>query len=96
MKSVASIPGLYTAGVDVMIDSFDTDNPYILEINSFPHINIAINPYYGPPQNMAKAYLKSIFAQHKLLNDSRYLLSDEELELVKKVMDFRKFKNELI
>lgn len=45
---------------------------------------------------MAKAYLKSIFAQHKLLNDHRYSLSDEELELVKKVMDFRKFKNELI
>lgn len=68
LDAIASIPGLFTAGVDIMIKSFADKDPYVIEINTFPFIMLPMYPTYGKQVNPAQHYIHSVISKDKLLN----------------------------
>ncbi|WP_271402347.1 hypothetical protein [Salinicoccus roseus] len=49
-KAVCAIPGISTAGVDIMFESFDEENPAILEINPGANLRMHHYPWKGEPK----------------------------------------------
>lgn len=81
LNAVAAIPDLYTAGVDIMIKSFNDSKPYVIEINTFPFIMLALYPTYGKSVNPAKHYLHSIISKDQLMNNynDKYDIENESV-----------------
>lgn len=73
--AVASIPGIHTAGVDVMIDSLDDTEGHILEINKAPAFQLNYYPYIGKPQEPLKYIFSSLILENRVLHD-KLLLED--------------------
>ena len=67
LRAVAAVPGLRTAGVDVMAESFDSYSPVVIELNSFPHANLSIYPYFGAGTNPFTRFLRAVYAEDALL-----------------------------
>lgn len=68
LDALASIPGLFTGGVDIMMRSFDDEQPIILEINSFPGLSNATYPTYGNSSNPSKVYYESLVVLDQFRN----------------------------
>lgn len=94
LRSVAAIPGVTTAGVDVMVSAYDSENPKILEVNTFPHMS-CIHPYYGQPSDTARRYLESVQAQDKVKRNRLEDLSNREREYLYGLSAFYDTKAEL-
>ncbi|MCK1975507.1 hypothetical protein LNK15_00370 [Jeotgalicoccus huakuii] len=67
---MASIPGFYTAGVDLMLSSFEDVSPKVIEINSYPMLGIAVFPTYGPTTTPSKDYFRAVVARDQFMNDT--------------------------
>ncbi|APX33085.1 hypothetical protein BH708_10585 [Brachybacterium sp. P6-10-X1] len=63
VRAVAAVPGLRTAGVDIMAESFDSASPVVLELNSFPHAHLSIYPYFGAGTNPLTRFLRAFYAE---------------------------------
>jgi D-alanine-D-alanine ligase-like ATP-grasp enzyme/acylphosphatase len=79
VKAVKAIPGLYHAGVDVLIDSSkgDEDPGVIIEINSRPMISLHLFPVQGVPRDVTSEIVdlhfpETIAYKEKRQNDSLY------------------------
>lgn len=92
LRSVAAIPGASTAGVDLMLESFDSDTPKIIEINSFPHMN-CMHPYYGESSDTARKYMKAVYAQDSFSRTGLAALDSEELDLLSGYWRFLELKD---
>src|SRR5699024_10641130 len=68
-NAVASIPGIQTAGVDVIINSFDDAEGNILEINKAPAFQLNYYPYIGEPQAPLKYIFRSLVMENRILDD---------------------------
>lgn len=68
-NAVASIPGIQTAGVDVMINSLDDKEGYILEVNKAPAFQLNYYPYIGKPQAPLKYIFSSLILEDRILKD---------------------------
>src|SRR5699024_3785982 len=44
---LASITGIYSGGLDIILDSYDDKDPHILEVNTYPVISLTKYPTYG-------------------------------------------------
>lgn len=89
VNALASLPGLYTGGVDIMIKSFEDKTPSILEINTFPFLMLARYTTYGPQVNPAKYYVNSIIAKDQFLHKEteKYKVENEE-QYIKNYLNF--------
>src|SRR5699024_9776831 len=76
--AVASIPGIQTAGVDVMINTLDDTEGYILEINKAPAFQLNYYPYIGKPQEPLKYIFTSLIIENRVLNDKLTLNDIDE------------------
>lgn len=97
LDTIAAIPGLYTGGVDIMMKSFDDENPTVLEVNSFPVIGLAAFPTYGEMTNPSKIYVEAIISKDQFMNKvmSSYKI-EQEKEYVINYLKFQKRKDELL
>src|SRR5699024_6238462 len=83
LNAVASIPGFYTAGVDLMMTSFDDKKPKVIELNSYPVLGIAAFPTYGPVTFPSKHYLNAVIARDQFINEpeDKYQVENDDLYL---------------
>ncbi|MFD2830010.1 ATP-grasp domain-containing protein [Corticicoccus populi] len=89
LDALASFPGLYTGGLDIIMKSFDDKEAVILEVNSFPVIAIAAYPTYGPKTDPSKAYIESVIAMDQYVNTSRFNYTIEnEKQYIKNYLSF--------
>jgi len=96
LKALAAMPGLYTAGLDIIMDSFEDEEPIVLEINSYPAINLATYPTYGILENPFKSYVESIVAMDQFINPSENFYEIENSEdYIRDMLKFMKLKNEV-
>lgn len=49
-KALSSIPDFHTGGVDLMIESFDDENPVVLELNPAANLRLHHYPWKGEPK----------------------------------------------
>lgn len=95
LDATAAIPGLTTAGIDIMVDRFDSDRPVVIEVNSFPHAQLSAYPYYGKSANPLPSYLEAVYAQDKIQHDPGAPLTRSEAEHVASSLAFARRKSEL-
>ena len=77
LNAVASIPGFYTAGVDLMLSSFEDVSPKVIEINSYPMLGIAAFPTYGPTTTPSKDYFRAVVSRDQFMNNTTDLYEIE-------------------
>lgn len=78
--AVIAIPGIHTAGVDVLIDSLETETPTILEVNKAPALQLNYYPYIGEPQSPLKYIFSSLVLEQKIINNQLDLNDLNEFE----------------
>jgi len=66
LKAVASIPGLSTAGVDILTPDFINDSGIILEINASANFNLNYFTYKGEGIHPLDQWLDLMLIKHKL------------------------------
>lgn len=88
---LASIPGLYSGGLDLVLKSFDDPEPHVIEINTFPVISLTKYPTYGEPSNPAKVLVESVIAQYQINNheDNQYNIEHAD-QYIRNFIDFSK------
>lgn len=81
---VAAMPGIQTAGVDVLLNDLNDTKAVILEINKAPAFQLNYYPYIGEPQHPLQYIFKSLILEDRVLNDRlRYNeLSEEDFQLM--------------
>ncbi|SDL25353.1 ATP-grasp domain-containing protein [Lacicoccus qingdaonensis] len=97
LNTTAAIPGLYTAGLDIMIKSFDDEFPVLLEVNTYPVLSIPTIPTYGNGTDVTKIYFESMISLDQYLNEPKnpYEIPDYD-EYLKKYMKFFHRRKQLI
>src|SRR5699024_6323614 len=88
---IATVPGLYTAAVDIKLDQLN-DKVFEL-VNIHTSINTLIHyvPYKGTSVHVLNQYVKSLIIKYK--NDNSLKLSKDEKLLLKKLSKFQKERN---
>lgn len=96
LDAIAAVPGLFSGGVDIMMDSFDDKKAKVLEINSWPMLQSTIYPTYGNAKDPQSYFLNSYFAIDQYLNkpELRYNI-DNESECVSTFLNFHERKQKL-
>lgn len=92
LRAVASIPGLFTGGVDLIVNGLQDRTPRVLEVNSFPHATSFIYPTYGESINPLAQYLDAYYAQLKFSRGEETVYTAWEKELLDSWLDFSKLK----
>lgn len=89
LNTIASFNGMYTGGVDIIMQSYDDRNPVVLEVNAFPVLSITAFPTYGPQTKPSKTYIDAVIAVDQFRNDTidKYNI-DNETDLVRNYMNF--------
>lgn len=81
---VAAIPGIQTAGVDVLVKDLSLSEASILEINKAPAFQLNYYPYIGEPQRPLKYIFESLILEDRILNDRLELkdLDEDSLQIL--------------
>lgn len=95
VRAVAAVPGLRTAGVDVMAESFDSDAPVVLELNSFPHAHLSIYPYFGAGTNPLTRFLRAYYAEDAKLRGAIDEVRHEDQHFLASYQRFYDLKHKL-
>lgn len=80
---LASIPGLYSGGLDLMLRNFQDSDPHVIEINVFPVIALTKYPTFGEPSNPPKILVESLISQYQVnnLDNESYYIKDSQMYL---------------
>lgn len=96
IKSIAAIPGLYSGGVDIMMNSFKDIRPHIIEINAWPMLQSTIFPTYGQPCDPQGYFLNTFYAMDQFLNHPKQIYNIEKPEIyIKNYLEFQDLKIQL-
>lgn len=68
-SAVQAIPGLSTAGVDMIYKSLDDRDPYVLELNPDANLRMHHYPYKGTPKEPVFDLIDAMLADFKLKNN---------------------------
>ena len=77
---IASVPGLYTAAIDIKLDHLNDDSFKLVKIHSSINTLIHYLPYKGETIHVLEHYVKSLIALFKSANDVE-LLEEEKVFL---------------
>src|SRR5699024_4447737 len=89
--TIASIPGLYTASLDITTDDYlDSDNIGFKSIIVSPNPQIHYLPYKEEPKKIYNQYIYSLLAEYKKYNNIK--LNDEEEFASEALSEFQKSK----
>lgn len=88
---LASIPGIYSGGLDLILNSFNDKNPHILEVNTYPVISLTKYPTYGSPSNPSKILFESLVAQYQIgrKDEEKYDIPASDM-YIKNFLEFTK------
>lgn len=95
VRAAAAIPGVMTAGIDIMVDRFDSTDPVVLEVNTYPFAHLSIYPYFGQGTNPLVRYLEAFLARDKFQKDPEAELSEAERAHVADYLSFYAYKEKL-
>lgn len=90
LKAVASIPGLSTAGVDILTPDFINEPGIILEINASANFNLNYFTYKGQGIHPLDQWLDLMLVKHKLNSDRP--LSEVEFKQAANIFKFNELK----
>ncbi|HJE19778.1 MAG TPA: ATP-grasp domain-containing protein [Aliicoccus persicus] len=65
---VAAMPGIQTAGVDILLNDLNDTEAVILEINKAPAFQLNYYPYIGEPQYPLQYIFKSLILEDRILS----------------------------
>lgn len=85
LNAVVAIPGLHTAGVDIIIPHLNSDVGNVIEVNKNPAWALSLYAVRGPSGEPLKNLYESHLLDNKILNDevnSKNDVSDKELEIL--------------
>src|SRR5699024_7074827 len=88
---VASIPGLSTAGIDIITSDFKNDPGNILEINTNANFNLNYFTYKGEGQHPLNHWIELLLIKHKLKHNHK--LNKNELCQAVKMFKFSELKS---
>ncbi|MGO0577015.1 hypothetical protein [Ornithinimicrobium panacihumi] len=71
LRTVAAIPGISTAGCDILAHSFDDEDPVALEINTFPHVQLGRYPTYGEPVDAMGDFVEAVYVRDAMQREHR-------------------------
>src|SRR5699024_7003879 len=69
LNSIASIPGFYSGGVDMMTEDFTKDEAFIIEINTNANHTMHHLPLKGSPKEPFKDLLKILKLKGEIMNN---------------------------
>ncbi|GAA1722651.1 ATP-grasp domain-containing protein [Brachybacterium phenoliresistens] len=95
VRAVAAIPGMATGGVDVMVDSFGSTDPVVLEVNAYPFAHLSIYPTFGEGTNPLIHFLEAFLARDKVTHDPGALLTTKEQRYLVDYMRFYAMRDEM-
>lgn len=90
IRAVAAIPGLHTAGVDILSKDFEGNDGYIIEINTNANHKVHYLPYYGEIRKPYQDMIENMLVKYKV--DSGLGLTQEERRIYREIANFRKYK----
>lgn len=85
LNAVTAIPGLHTAGVDIMIPDLDSDTGNVIEVNKNPAWALSLYAVRGPSGEPIKDLYHSHLLDNKILNDeidSKDGVSEEDFKIL--------------
>src|SRR5699024_3786465 len=91
LNAVASIPGLSTAGVDILTPDFINEPGIILEINASANFNLNYFTYKGQGIHPLDQWLDLMLVKHKLKTDRA--LSEDEFKQATRIFKFNEMKS---
>lgn len=94
LHAAAAIPGVTSAGIDVMATSFDDEEPVVLEINTFPHAHLSLYPTFGDPADGLSEFVER-FLVRDALAQGRGLENSREREIADDYLAFYQLKDAL-
>lgn len=91
LKAVASIPGLYTAGVDIMTGDFENSNGYVIEINTSGNLSMHHLPLKGQVRFPYFSLMNAYLIKYKVEN--RIVINKTERKIFSEILDFYDMKD---
>lgn len=90
LKSVAAVPGLYTAGVDILTENLNADTGYIIEINTNANHKVHYMPYHGEIRAPYKNLMENMLIKYKL--KAGLGLDQQERRIYRDITKFNNYK----
>src|SRR5699024_2867606 len=91
LDALASIPGIYSSGLDIMLTSFNDKNPVVIEVNTYHVISLTKYHTYGRQANTSKILFDSLISQYQIGKNSNNLYDIKDQDLyIKDFLDFTK------
>lgn len=90
VKAVATIPGLHTAGVDILTESIKSSEGFVSEINTNANFKVHYLPYYGAVQRPYQDMVENMFVKYKV--NSGYNLEQNERRIYRQISVFNKYR----
>jgi len=83
-EAVIAIPGVHTAGVDIIVGSLDASEGTVIEVNQNPAFQVNYFPMYGKKQDPLRKVFSSLLMENQVLNKDINLenLTQEKLDLI--------------
>jgi len=91
INAAASIPGLYSTGIDIMTDDYLNGEGYIIELNTSPNLTMHHLPLKGKKRFPYYTFVRSCLINYKVNNAVR--LTAKEAEIFTEIHKFNNLKN---
>ena len=95
LRAAAAIPGLMTAGLDIMVDRFDSTDPVVIEANAYPFAHLSIYPSFGEGTNPLVRYLEAFLARDTFQRSPSAERSDVEAQHLSTYLSYYALKDQL-
>lgn len=95
LRAAAAIPGVMTAGLDIMVDRFDSTDPVVIEANTYPFAHLSIYPSFGEGTNPLVRYLEAFLARDAFQRDPLGERSDAEKRHLETYLSYYALKDQL-
>lgn len=88
--AVLAIPGVSTAGVDIIVDDISADSGTVIEVNQRPNFQMNYFPMYGQPQTPLKQLFYITRLERRIKDDRLELsaLSKEDFNILNERFKF--------
>lgn len=77
IESAASIPGLYSTGIDIMTYDYKKGSGYIIEMNTSANLTMHHLPLKGDKRFPYHTFVRANLIKHKVLNNIRLTINEE-------------------
>ena len=92
IKTVASIPGLHSAGVDILAESLNSELGFVIEVNTNANNKVHYLPYYGEVKKPYVNIIQNMLVKHKIQSGIR--LEIDEVKLYREIAKFNLYRDE--